>query len=90
MSTETGHLTTDTSHIHVDRKEYWFIFGMLSMLTALEVAVVYVPGIAKGLLISALTLMALAKAGLVGLFFHFSQAGVPALPNAQHGGFLRG
>jgi len=69
VSTDSTHLTTDTSHVHVNRKEYWFIFGMLTLLTALEVGVVYVPGIAKGLLISALTLMALAKAGLVGLFF---------------------
>jgi caa(3)-type oxidase subunit IV len=62
-------MATDTSHVHVNRKEYWFIFGMLSLLTALEVGVVYVPGIGKGLLISALTIMAVAKAGLVGFFF---------------------
>jgi caa(3)-type oxidase subunit IV len=62
-------MATDTSHVHVNRKEYWFIFAMLALMTALEVGVVYVPGIAKGMLIGALTIMAVAKAGLVGLVF---------------------
>lgn len=54
---------------HINRKEYLNIFIALVILTALEVGVVYVPGIGSGLLISALILMALAKAGLVALFF---------------------
>ena len=54
---------------HVDRKQYWIIFVVLSVLTALEVAVVYVPGISKELLISALVLMAVAKAAIVALFY---------------------
>ncbi len=62
-------MATDTSHVHVDRKEYWVIFSMLFVLTVLEVGVVFVPGIAKAMLISALVLMAVVKAGLVGLFF---------------------
>ena len=53
---------------HIDRKEYWVIFVWLFVLTALEVGIVYVP-MAKGLLISALCLMAVGKAALVGLFY---------------------
>jgi caa(3)-type oxidase subunit IV len=53
---------------HVNRKEYWLIFGALIVLTILEVAVAYMP-IARGLMISALILMALSKAALVGLFY---------------------
>jgi cytochrome c oxidase subunit IV len=54
---------------HVDRKEYVKIFAALAVLTALEVGVVYIPGIAKTLMVSALVLLALTKAALVGLFF---------------------
>jgi cytochrome c oxidase subunit 4 len=54
---------------HVNRKEYWVVFVALAVLTALEVAVVYVPGIPKGLLVSALILLAVAKASCVGLFY---------------------
>jgi cytochrome c oxidase subunit IV len=50
------------------RKQYLAIFTILAVLTALEVAVVYT-GVAKNLMISALVLMALAKAGLVALYF---------------------
>jgi cytochrome c oxidase subunit IV len=50
-------------------KEYWIIFGWLTLLTILEVAIVYVPGIGKTPLVVALILMALSKAGLVGLYF---------------------
>ena len=54
---------------HVDRKQYWLIFVVLGVLTALEVGVVYIPGIGKGLLISALVLLALVKASLVGFYY---------------------
>jgi len=60
---------TDTSRVHVDRKEYWFIFLMLFILTVLEVGVVFVEGISKGHIVAVLTIMALVKAALVGLFF---------------------
>lgn len=51
------------------RRMYWIIFVWLAVLTALEVGVVYVPGIAKGLLVSALLLLAVTKAALVALFY---------------------
>ncbi|MFO0755474.1 MAG: cytochrome C oxidase subunit IV family protein [Byssovorax sp.] len=52
-----------------NRKEYMVIFGLLALLTILEVGVAKVPGISKGLMASALMLLALTKAALVGLFF---------------------
>lgn len=54
---------------HVDRKQYMMVFAALAILTALEVGIVYVPGIAQILLGSALVLLALAKAWTVGWFF---------------------
>lgn len=46
-------------------RNYIFVFLVLTVLTLAEVGVVHVPGISRALLISALVLMALAKAGLV-------------------------
>lgn len=54
---------------HVNRKEYWVIFGALFVLTILEVALAQVSGISKNLLVSGLIALALAKAALVGLFY---------------------
>jgi cytochrome c oxidase subunit 4 len=54
---------------HVNRKEYWVVFLVLFILTVLEVAVVYIPGIRKGLLVSALVALAVAKAVCVALFY---------------------
>ncbi|HEY0714968.1 MAG TPA: cytochrome C oxidase subunit IV family protein [Polyangia bacterium] len=48
---------------------YLVAFGALAVLTAAEVGVVYVPGIGQGLLVSALILLAIAKAALVLLVF---------------------
>ena len=53
---------------HVNRKEYWTIFGILFVLTILEVGVVYM-GIPQTPLLIALTGLALVKASCVGLFF---------------------
>lgn len=53
----------------INRKEIWVVFLVLTVLTALEVGVVYVPGISKGLLVSALVLLAVAKAAFVMLFY---------------------
>jgi cytochrome c oxidase subunit 4 len=54
---------------HVNRKEYWVIFVYLLVLTILEVGLVYVPGVPKGLMVLGLILLAITKASLVGLFY---------------------
>ena len=54
---------------HVSRKQYWVIFVYLLVLTVLEVGLVYIPGLGKGLMVSGLLLLAITKAALVGLFF---------------------
>jgi cytochrome c oxidase subunit IV len=51
------------------RKSYLLVFLALIVLTIAEVGVVYVPGISRGLLVSSLVLMAVAKAGLVLMYF---------------------
>jgi len=56
------------------RKPYFVVFVALAIMTVAEVAVVKVPGIAHGMLISSLVLLALAKAGLV-LFYFMHLAG---------------
>lgn len=53
---------------HVNRKQYWTIFVILAVLTALEVGVALID-IQKGVLVSALVGLALGKAWLVGWFF---------------------
>jgi caa(3)-type oxidase subunit IV len=50
-------------------RAYFVTFGALAVLTAAEVGIVYVPGIGRGLLISALILLAMAKAALVLMVF---------------------
>ena len=51
-------------------REYWIIFGTLSVLTLAELGVVYLRAtIGAGLVGGALVAMAIAKAMLVGLFF---------------------
>ncbi len=54
---------------HPSRKQYLGVFLGLAVLTAIEVAVVYVTGVSKGLMIAVLTTLAVTKAALVGLFF---------------------
>ena len=53
---------------HVNRREYMAIFAALAVLTALEVGLVYTP-LGKGLMLSGLIGLAIAKAALVALFF---------------------
>jgi caa(3)-type oxidase subunit IV len=53
---------------HVNRKEYWTIFIVLSVLTILEVGVVYA-GVPRTPLFLALSGLAIVKATCVGLFF---------------------
>ena len=54
---------------HVNRKEYWIIFAWLTLLTVLEVGLVYIPGISKVLMVIGLFSLAIVKATLVALFF---------------------
>ena len=54
-------MKTDTSNVHINRKEYWTIFFLLFVLTVLEVGVVFVPGISNFLLIVALVLLAIVR-----------------------------
>ena len=54
---------------HVDRKQYAKIFVALIVLTALEVGIVFIPGIGKTALVIALLGMALTKAALVAMQF---------------------
>lgn len=51
------------------RRAYLYVFLALVVLTIAEVGVVYVPGAPRVALIATLVLLALAKAGLVLLFF---------------------
>jgi caa(3)-type oxidase subunit IV len=53
----------------ISRRAYGQAFAALTVLTAAEIGVVYVPGVAHVLLVSALVLLALAKAGLVLMVF---------------------
>jgi len=53
---------------HASKKSYLAIFGLLALLTALEVGVVYT-GVSRKLLISALIGLAVTKAFMVGWFF---------------------
>ena len=60
----------DGDHEHKpNRKEYWVIFAALLILTVLEVGVAQLPGISKPLMRISLVAMALAKAGLVAMFY---------------------
>lgn len=55
---------------HVNRKEYWVIFGLLALLTVIEIIVPYLEGsIGRGSVIGLLIALAIGKAGLVGLFY---------------------
>lgn len=54
---------------HVDRKQYWKVFGVLFALTILEVGVAVLPGVPRTALVLALVGMALTKAGVVGYYF---------------------
>jgi len=54
---------------HVDRKEAMIIFFILFVLTVLEVGVVYIPGISAVMLVGTLVVMAVVKAGIVGMYY---------------------
>lgn len=52
-----------------NRKQYWIIWLYLLALTFAEVGVANVTSLSKALVVSALLLLALVKAALVGLFY---------------------
>ena len=74
-------MKTDSSNVHINRKEYWTIFFLLFVLTVLEAGVGFVPGISKTLLIVALVGLAIVKAVLVGWFFMHLSHDTPTLGN---------
>lgn len=57
------------SAAYASRKRYWIIWLYLLALTLAEVGVANVSSLSKGWIVSALLLLALAKAALVGLFY---------------------
>jgi caa(3)-type oxidase subunit IV len=69
MASETHPHITDTSNVHINRKEYWTIFFVLFLLTVLEVGVVFIPGLGNGPMLAALGGLAVVKACMVGWFF---------------------
>lgn len=54
---------------HPSRKQYWLIWLYLLILTLAEVGVANISSLAKSWVVSALLLLALVKAALVGLFY---------------------
>jgi caa(3)-type oxidase subunit IV len=77
-------------------RQYAIIFGALAVLTAVEIGVVYLP-IAKPIVVTMLIVLALVKAGMVGLYFmHLMQETtilklmvcVPLALGALYSGFL--
>ena len=54
---------------HINRKEYFFVFIALTVLTAIEVGIVFVPGISNAAMIAALVGLAVAKALCVAWYF---------------------
>jgi cytochrome c oxidase subunit 4 len=62
-------MSASSASAHATRKQYLGIFIALTVLTGLELALVSVPGIAKGAMIFGLIFLAVTKAVLVALFF---------------------
>ena len=60
-----------STHAHAGRRRvYWIVFGTLFLLTVLEVAIAHPElGVPRTPMVLGLIAMALAKAGLVALFF---------------------
>lgn len=56
------------AEIHVPRKQYWFIFVLLFVLTMVEVAIVYLP-ISWGQMVTGLCGLAAVKAYMVAIFY---------------------
>lgn len=64
---------------HPSRKQYFGVFVALAVLTVVEVAAVYVPGISKAAMVAALVALALTKAALVGFYFMHLRSETAAL-----------
>ena len=63
-------MTTTTEHASHSRRPYLIIFGLLFAFTVLEVLVALPKmGVAPGLKVSALIILALTKAAMVALWF---------------------
>jgi caa(3)-type oxidase subunit IV len=60
---------TTGATIHTDPREVLTVFGGLLLILAIEVALVKMPGIARGSLTLALLALAAAKAVLIGFFY---------------------
>jgi len=58
-----------SSAAHASRKHYWLIWLYLLVLTLAEVGVASISGLSKSWVVSALLLLAVVKAALVGLFY---------------------
>ena len=55
---------------HINRKEYWVIFGVLFLFTVFEVVLAQPSlGVPRVPMVTGLVLLAVTKAVLVGLFF---------------------
>ena len=57
------------AHEKPNRKEYLIIFVVLFVLTVIEVGVAKMPALGKGLMMSALILLAITKAAVVALYY---------------------
>ena len=73
MSTTTeqvAHAAHDDGHAHPTEKQYWIVFAVLAVLTAVEVAWSYM-GLSGAALVVPLVVMMIAKFVLVaGIFMH--------------------
>ena len=66
-----GHVETHGGGGHATVKTYIIVAVVLAIITAIEVATLYVPGIPNALLVSSLLLMSAIKFALVvGFFMH--------------------
>jgi cytochrome c oxidase subunit 4 len=69
-SPRPGHSPAHSTE-HASVKTYWIVAAVLGIITAIELAALYVPGLPNGVLVTALLVMSAAKFALVvGIFMH--------------------
>jgi cytochrome c oxidase subunit 4 len=68
MSGHDSHADESTEHAHPGAKEYLGIAVVLTVITAVEVAVFYVPSL-KGILVPTLLILSAVKFALVAAFY---------------------